>query len=1589
MYSFYTRRNINIGLAVFLVLLVFFGWNTFINGKKTRQQTLAVNAALKSLHALEEVMDDMQDVETGHRGYLISGDSEFLAPYHNALLSLKEDTVFFKELYPLYPHRIPSFNSLLGLVKEKVRSTIASVALMNDKNRDSLYKEISTGYGKGIMDSIRQIVLVFENEDRIQLRTSNERRYEAASNTVKLFVVSASILLISVLLLFWKIKKELGHRDENEKQLSYLAGLIEKINDAVISTDINRKIESWNNAAEEMYGYTAAEAIGQPIHTLLKIQYPQLDEVSALKREFLVTKKSGDTFYIQASLSVLRNEKGEVTGYVGVHQDVTARKKTETLLGKFNEELNRMVQEKTAEIKHSNERFEMISRTTNDAIWENNLETGETWANETHQQLYGLTLNDPFPSESTWKDSIHPDDKEALLKGFDEVLASDKNIWITDYRILSGNEYRNIYDRTYIVRNEAGKPIRILGSMMDITERRRAQETIQSGEETRKLIMNASLDGIICIDRQGTIIVWTQQSERIFGWKADEAVGKNLKETIVPPRFREAHEQGLARYLATGKATVLNQLIEVVAINKNGEEFPIEISIVHITQGNSEFFCAYIRDITKRKLAETALKESEEKLRHVLSSSTDDFYVIDTEYRVTIINEKAEKSLQQLWGIPVKVGVNILDVLPVNEKERIQKNYERAFLGQTIEYETSGLIDDKIIWAQVRYTPVYNESGVITGLYIVSRDITERKIAEQELIRSNSRFEMIARTTNEAIWEWDFETGKLWGSETHQKLYGLQMSDPVPVENVWLERMHPEDRDRIKLRQEEALASGENVFISEYRFLTAEHGYRNIYDRSYIVRNEKGTPMRMMGSMVDITERKKAEQAVKESEERYRVLVENAPEALVVFDVESQKFAMVSDTASKLFKLSKEELLKKGPMDLSPKYQPDGKLSSLSAEEKVRETLEGGQASFDWIHLDKDGVEIPCQVWLVRLPSENRILLRGSIVNIAERRKAEEEIVKINARFHLVSKATSDIVWDWDIENNSFWWNDNYYKSLGYDKQADMSELEERIKRMHPADRKRVKNGVLKVINGEESTWQDNYRYCKKDGTYVDFLDRAFVLRDSEGKAFRMLGSMVDMTPVYDAQRKISNSEEKYRTLVEQAVDAIALYDEKGRILDVNTGSIQLLGYSKEELSQMTLSDILTNEEIITKPIQYDVLQGGESTVKQRSMKRKDGSVVQTEVRSQQLPDGRFLSVIRDLTERIKAQELVEREKELSDTIISSLPGVFYYFDHTGKYLRWNKRLEDVTGYSAEEIADMHPTGFFDADEKELIAERIKEVFEKGITDVEANLLTKSGEKIPYYFTGVLMIENGKPGLIGVGMDISDRKKAEHELEASFVAIRKLTAHLQNIREEERTHIAREIHDELGQQLTVLKMDISWLNKKLASQDNKIREKMKELLLMLDETVKTVRRIASELRPSLLDDLGLMAAMEWQLNEFEKRSGIKARFEGSESEISLSNPVKTALFRIFQESLTNVARHSEAKNVTVSLIHNAEECILSVVDNGKGFDEEKLKAKKTLGILGMHERTSMIGGTYSISGKPGIGTTVEVRVSLGNATTIN
>jgi PAS domain S-box-containing protein len=383
-----------------------------------------------------------------------------------------------------------------------------------------------------------------------------------------------------------------------------------------------------------------------------------------------------------------------------------------------------------------------------------------------------------------------------------------------------------------------------------------------------------------------------------------------------------------------------------------------------------------------------------------------------------------------------------------------------------------------------------------------------------------------------------------------------------------------------------------------------------------------------------------------------------------------------------------------------------------------------------------------------------------------------------------------------------------------------------------------------------------------------------------------------------------------------------------------------------------------------------------------------------------------FLLNKREEQKRAAERSLRESEERFRLLVSSVKDYAIVMLDPAGQIISWNEGAERIKGYKKEEIIGKDNSVFYTAEQLQRgePQHNLSQAREYGRFETEGERVRKDGS---VFWANVVFnaIYDAKGELLGfakVTRDITERKKLEQqlqhfneeleeqvkmktaELSRSYQDIRQLASHLQDVREEERASIAREIHDELGQQLTGLKMDLSWIAKrKMVQDDIEAKQKAVIILNLLDTAIKTVRKIATDLRPSILDDLGLIAAIDWQSKEFGRRSGISTEFKSTMPEFRYSSGIAIGLFRICQESLTNVARHAEASKIRISLEkHDKDKILLKIEDNGKGFEVRQIGDKKTLGLLGMRERTLMMGGEFRIESDPGKGTTLFVTVPL-------
>lgn len=326
--------------------------------------------------------------------------------------------------------------------------------------------------------------------------------------------------------------------------------------------------------------------------------------------------------------------------------------------------------------------------------------------------------------------------------------------------------------------------------------------------------------------------------------------------------------------------------------------------------------------------------------------------------------------------------------------------------------------------------------------------------------------------------------------------------------------------------------------------------------------------------------------------------------------------------------------------------------------------------------------------------------------------------------------------------------------------------------------------------------------------------------------------------------------------------------------------------------------------------------------------------------------------------------------------------GIVHVDPDSRRFLDVNQRMCELIGYTKEELLAMMVFDISHPDHVEQGKQIVRELVHRdgGPISAERRYRRKDGS----FFWGRLtasLVSFDQAGLesclVGIIEDISERKAAQDELSRSRERLELLSNYLQNAREEERKAVAREIHDDLGQALTAMKMDLSWMGGRLPDGRDDLVGKHGSMLELLDQTIVTVKRICMDLRPGILDDLGLSAAAEWLAGDFSQRTGISCRLAVDPPEIVLDPDLSTAVFRVFQEALTNVMRHAGAAAVEAELSRSEGRLDLTVRDNGKGMEQHEAESPHAFGIIGMRERVRLAGGSLSIRSEPDRGTVVH------------
>ncbi|MEP7338218.1 MAG: PAS domain S-box protein [Acidobacteriota bacterium] len=464
---------------------------------------------------------------------------------------------------------------------------------------------------------------------------------------------------------------------------------------------------------------------------------------------------------------------------------------------------------------------------------------------------------------------------------------------------------------------------------------------------------------------------------------------------------------------------------------------------------------------------------------------------------------------------------------------------------------------------------------------------------------------------------------------------------------------------------------------------------------------------------------------------------------------------------------------------------------------------------------------------------------------------------------------------------------------------------------------------------------------------------------------------------------------------LEGAAFGAALLALDGRMLKANPFLCEVLGYSLEEILDLGIQGITHPGDPHDLTYFNQILSGSieHHRAEKRYLHRLGHTVWAISniflVKDSNHQPHYFLLHFQEITKYKRDEHRLLQSQTLLQGVVDGTPDVVFVKDCQGRYVIINAAGARLIGRPIKEILGKDDTELYALEDAKRIMETDRQVIKSGESNAYEVAITLDGGTRAFLFTKTpYRNQMGETqGLVGIGRDVTEHQQAAEHLENSRAELRALSAQLQSVREEERMRISREIHDELGQVLTGLKMDVVSLARRMsdatATRDwRQLKERAQSIAELINNAILTVRRISTELRPGLLDAVGLTAAIEWQAKEFENRTGIKCRLELPGADIVLDQNRSSAVFRIFQEILTNITRHAQASEVNVILEASESNLFLEARDNGRGIRASEFSNPKSLGLLGMRERALLLGGEFNIRGVQGKGTTVTVRIPL-------
>ena len=634
------------------------------------------------------------------------------------------------------------------------------------------------------------------------------------------------------------------------------------------------------------------------------------------------------------------------------------------------------------------------------------------------------------------------------------------------------------------------------------------------------------------------------------------------------------------------------------------------------------------------------------------------------------------------------------------------------------------------------------------------------------------------------------------------------------------------------------------------------------------------------------------------------------------------------------------------------------------------------------------------------------IRLFGTAQDITERKQSDAALRESEEKFRQMAENIREVFWmsttDFHGALYSILYISPAYESVwGRTCESLYRDPRSFVDAIHPDDRSRV---VDLIASDCEKGFEVEFRVVRPDGSICWIWNRGFPIQDESGRFYRVAGIAEDISERKLAEAFLHAKEEEFRAIVESAPDQIIRYDREFRRAYVNPAVAKAYGLPAEDLTGKPIGSVIQD-------VDLDVKEHELAQVRQRIAAVFDtGKSYEYEL-TWPMPTGRryfnvrlcpeldlngsvvnVLGISRDITERKQAEEqLKQSESQLAEAQHLAHVGS-WSLDLPSNTVTWSEELYRMFGVRPSEFDHSYEAviGTIHPEDRDLVRGLVENALKTHEPfSFNCRMTRPTGEVRVLHARGVVVTdEHGNPTrMYGAAQDVTKRQQAEERLRATTEQLRALSASLLSAREEEATRIAREIHDELGAALSSLRWDLEDVDEGISewgdeSKIQELRKKIEAMTTLTDTTINSVRRIASELRPIALDALGLVEAIQWQARQFQDRTEIMVRCDCDLANPGLSREKSTAVFRIFQEALTNILRHAHATKVNVLLNQEDGAFIVTISDNGRGITDDEKSGQLTLGLLGMRERAYLIGGKIDIAGFAGKGTVVTVRIPV-------